>query len=239
MDIDSLITIREIVEGYLLDSEIDLSERHKVFRWCIDAIKRLNMYVTDDGRRISKLEMDDNGIVDLPMDCMRFKAVGIPLEGKLWTYTKDEGIIVTTTMSGGAETLDDDYGEGEDINPAYAENYASKGGINDYGYFKVDHEHNRIVFRNYDRSEIFVEYVSSGVSKTETTYVPRTSKEAIEAYIDWAAIARKRTISRVEKEEAWRVYMREVSMLKMFQLPTLEEISDAWHKQLSQTVNRG
>ena len=77
------------------------------------------------------------------------------------------------------------------------------------------------------------------MSKTETTYVPRTSKEAIEAYIDWAAIARKRTISRVEKEEAWRVYMREVSMLKMFQLPTLEEISDAWHKQLSQTVNRG
>lgn len=239
MDIDGLITIREIVEGYMLDSEISMLERHKIFRACMDAIKRLNMYATDDGTRLVKLEMDDNGIVDLPMDCLRYKATAIPLDGKLWTYTKDEGIITTTTLSGGAETLDSDYGEGVTINPAYSENYAAKGGINDYGYFKVDHERNRIVFRNYDRSEIFVEYVSSGVSKTSETYVPRTSKEAIEAYIDWALIARRRDVSRVEKEEAWRVYIREVGMIKIFQLPTLEEIADAWNKQLSQGYNRG
>jgi len=238
MDINGLVTIQEIVNGYMFSSDLPMAVRTKVFHACVDAYKRLNMFVLDDGRRLVKLTMNSNYMVDLPMDCIKFKAIGIPLNGKLWTYTKDEGIITTTTLSAGAETLDADYGEGEDINPEYNLNYATKGGINDYGYYKVDHEKSRIVFRNVDRSEIFVEYISSGVSKTATTYIPIIAKEAIEAYIDWALIARKSGIKADDKEYKWRVWIREQAMLKAFNLPTLEEIEDAWNKELSQSVNR-
>jgi len=238
MDINGLITIKEIVDGYMFSSELPMAERTKVFHACVDAYKRLNMFVLDEGRRLVKLEMNDNLMVNLPMDCIRFKTVGIPLNGKLWTYTKDEGIITTTTLVAGAETLDADYGEGEDINPEYNLNYATKGGINDYGYYKVDHEKNRIVFRNVDRSEILVEYISSGVSKTATTYIPIIAKEAIESYIYWALISQKRDIRADDKEYAWRVWIREQSMLKAFALPTLEELEDAWNEELSQSVNR-
>ena len=39
------------------------------------------------------------------------------------------------------------------------------------------------MFRNVDRSQVLLDYNSSGISRTEVTYIPMSIKGALEAYV--------------------------------------------------------
>lgn len=179
---DAIVTIRSIVEGIFLTSELPEGYDIKMTQLAINGYRELNLVVLPEGRTIDKFTMDSNEIIYLTDDVIHINAVYVPLEGQLWPLTMLESIVPTTSESGGSEILDPDWGEGVDITERRAY-YAARGGDNVYGYYYPDYQRRRIIFRDVSRSEVLLDYMTSGISLTEETYVPVFAKAAIEAYV--------------------------------------------------------
>jgi len=234
-DTSGLVTIKQIVNGFIFKSGIEL-KYFMIYQLACDIIRELNLWILNDSKRVVKLTMNLNSIVDLPDDYLRFCSVSIPRDGKYWTLTRDDGIITTTTEVDGSEVLDSDYGEGVDIEGNAIHNYGSTL-INPHGYYTLDERNRRIVFRNLTRSEVFLTYVSSGLNTEEETLVPVTAKPAIEAWIMLElAIYNNAPASRISMLKDR--YEAAESRLIGLQLPTIKDFEDAFYKEINQTIKR-
>jgi len=179
---DSIVTIRSIVEGMFLLSELPEGSDMKMTQLAINGYRELNLVVLPEGRTIDKFTMDSNEIIYLNDDVTHINAIYVPLEGQLWPLTKLMTMVPTTSESMGAEILDPDWGEGVRIAERRS-GYAARGGDNVYGYYYPDYQKRRVIFRNVTRSEVLMDYITSGISLTAETYVPTYAKSALEAYI--------------------------------------------------------
>jgi hypothetical protein len=179
---DSLVTIRSIIEGLFLTTELPEGYDAKMTQLAINGYRELNLVVLPGGRTIEKFTMDSNYIVYMNDDMTHINAVCVPLEGAMWPLTHLKDMVPTTSESGGSEILDPEDGEGVTIIERGTA-YATRGGHNVYGYFYVDYQKRRILFRNTYRSEVLIDYMTSGISLTEETYVPTYAKAALEAYV--------------------------------------------------------
>jgi hypothetical protein len=237
-DTKGVITINEVVKEYLQQSRISPMESIRVFQMCLNGIRECNLFDIRESRKTVKLAMDGNYIATLPEDFVSMIKLGMPFSGKIWTYTKDEDIITTTTELDGEEVLIHTDGEGVSINPEYYEGYGAKGGINREGYYKFDYPNHRIIFRNVSRSEVLLEYASSGVSLTGVTFVPVTIKPTLKAFINLEMIRYRPDVPDAKKDYAERQLEKERGKLRLITMPTLQEISDAWLSENSLAPTR-
>jgi hypothetical protein len=234
-DTSGLITIREVVNGFMMKSNMD-REYPVLYQLACDCIRDLNLFILKDGKQVVKLNMNANLIVDLPDDYLNFLALAIPLKGKYWTLTRDDGIITTTTEQNGAEVLDSSYGEGVDINAQGFTSYSSTLS-NLEGYYTLDERQRRIVFRNVDRSEVFLAYNSSGLRTDTEALVPVIAKRTIEDYMEYM-ITSYRNGSETKIERLRRRYDSERDKLIGLSMPTLYELRDAFNKVINQTFRK-
>jgi hypothetical protein len=181
-DTSALITFDQLIQGMMLKGEHPDSEYNRMIQIAIDGYRELNLVVLPEGRNIEKFTMDSNYIVYMPDDLILVNRICVPIDGELWPLTKRDSIVPTTSESGGSEVLDEDDGEGVDVTNKGIY-YSRKGGRNYEGYFRPDYRKRRIIFRNVSRTEVLMDYVTSGVDLTETTYIPIYAKTALEAYI--------------------------------------------------------
>lgn len=241
-DTSRYTTIDALVKEYLDQSLLTPLRSTTLYQLCVNGIRENNLFNIKDSRKVIKLALDSNYIATLPSDFLTMHKIGIPLDGKLWTFTKDEGIITSTSTESGAEVLDSDYGEGVDINPVYYSTFGAKGGVNKAGYYKFDYSTEygagRIIFRNTSRTDVLLEYSSSGVSLGSDTVVPVICKGVIKAYMAYeeAVFRQDIPISRIQLFED-KLY-RETQKLRMITLPTLTDIEDAWTSESTITWNR-
>ncbi len=182
MKTNALITINEIVEGIQMMTEIPEEHGFRIEQLVIDAIKELNLVALDEGRAVEKKTMDSNYLLSMPSDLIRLNGACIPVNGELWPLTVERQMVPTTSLTDGAVTLDDDYGEGVDI-VKVGTGYSARGGVNLHGYVFPDYAQRRLVFRNVNRSEVLLDYMTTGVDLTDTTYVPTQAKTAIGFYV--------------------------------------------------------
>lgn len=181
-DTSALITFDQLIQGMMLKGGHLESDYTRMVQIAIDGYRELNLTVLPEGRNVEKFTMDTNYIIYMPDDLIMVNRICVPLDGLLWPLTNNEKIVPTTSLVGGAETLDTEDGEGVDIT-SLGSAYSTRGGRNTEGYFKVDYKKRRIIFRNVNRTEVLLDYNTSGVSLTETTYIPTYAKIALEAYI--------------------------------------------------------
>lgn len=181
-DTSALITFDQLVQGMMMKGEHQESEYVRMLQIAIDGYRELNLTVLPEGRNIEKFDMDSNYIIYMPDDLILVNRILVSIDGKMWPLTKDDGIVPTTTLSGGSETLDAEAGEGVDISNL-GTMYSTRGGRNTEGYFRPDYRKRRIIFRNVSRTDVLMDYTTSGVDLTEVTYIPVYAKGALEAYI--------------------------------------------------------
>lgn len=181
-DTSALITFDQLIQGMMLKGSYPESHYAKMAQIAFDGYREMNLTVLPDGRNIEKFNMDSNYIVYMPDDLILANRVLLSIDGEMWPLTKEPKIVPTTTLSGGAETLDPDAGEGVDITNLGIY-YSRRGGRNIEGYWRPDYKKRRIVFRNVSRTDILLDYTTSGISLTEETYIPVYAKIALEAYI--------------------------------------------------------
>lgn len=181
-DTSALITFDQLVQGMMLKGVHPESDYTRMIQIAIDGYRELNLTVLPDGRSIEKFTMDSNNIIYMPDDMILVNRVCIPSDGVMWPLTNNEEIVPTTSFVGGAETLDSNDGEGVNISSTGVF-YSTKGRVNIEGYFRPDYRKRRIIFRNVSRSEVLIDYTTSGISLTEVSYIPIYAKTALEAYI--------------------------------------------------------
>lgn len=179
----ALATIMEIADGILLKSKLPEGKSVQIKQMLIDGYRELNLVVSDEGRIRALFTMDENFIIDLPDDLLILNDVFVPYENGIWSLTQRTDIPIITETLAGAEVIPDDWGGGRDIIHGEGVYFQATGGRNYEGYYTVDEDKRRIHFRNVNRSEVMLDYNSSGINRTDVTFIPMTIKPALEAYV--------------------------------------------------------
>lgn len=178
----ALATIREVVDGILIKSELPESRSVQIKQIVIDGYRELNLIVRDEGRVQELFTMDSNYIIYMPDDLIKVNDIFVPRDNMIWSLTRRIDIPPITATEFGAEVIPEDWGAGGDIPHGKGIYYQTSGGRNYEGYYTIDMVKRRILFRNVSRSEVLLDYVTSGISRVDVTYIPMEAKAALEAY---------------------------------------------------------
>ena len=178
-----ITSINKIVDAYMFKYERSLDRAWIYVQHGCDAVRDLHLYDLPN-LVTAKVSVDSLGIIEFPTDMVGFNGLYKYVDNYKWYFTKRDDIIVTTTTTGGVEGQDDDYGEGEALKDPKTDTYGGVGGVNDY-YYKIDWKARRIFCEGTTSDTVVLEYVTSGIELTGTTYVPIYCTPAIDAYLQW------------------------------------------------------
>lgn len=239
-DLNGLITLKDIIANVMLDlgPEAREGEYARMMQWAIRGYGELQEFHLNYLKE-TELTISDISTVTLPTDFVAFISIGIPINGRYWTFTRDDKILSPQTMDCGEDALNEDNGENVVFGAGgYISGYGVPGGRND-AYYRIDYANNRIILnQNINRSTVILRYITSGVSLEGETYVPRIARECLIAWIHWKRIQHDSRVARVDKESARRDYYEEVNKLRDITGPSLEEIYDAIYETIMQVPKR-
>ena len=176
---DNLITISEIVNGLMFKSKLPDGEEIRIKQLVLDGYRELNLTTLPYGRAQYLGDMNENYVLDMPVDLDSVKDIFVPANNSMWSLTRREDIPRILTESG---DIPEGWGDGDNIRDDGIY-YGSRGGVNTEGYYIEDYVNRRIIFRNIERSEVLLDYNTSGITKDGTTYIPASVKGALEAYV--------------------------------------------------------
>lgn len=177
-----LTPINRIVDAYMLKNELSTDRAWIYLQHGLDAVRDLHLYdlpnlVTE------KVTISSIGIIEFPSDFIGFNSLYKFVDGTKWKFTKRDDMVVTTTTALGVEGFDDAYGEGEAMVNPKTSTYGGVGGVNDY-YYNIDWKARRI-FTNIKTDTAVLEYTTSGIELTGSTYIPDYCTSVIDAYLDF------------------------------------------------------
>jgi hypothetical protein len=179
----------------------------------------------------------DTNTIDFPADYVHYISLSIPDDGRMWTLTRDDDLVTTTSTDDDGEYLDDDYGEGFDLSEEYIPlGYGARGGFNDT-YYTIDHKNRRFVIAGTNPSHIILRYVSSGINDGAETYLPKYAEMPLEKYMMWQLSEydnEHRTVTADKK----RAFESAIRQMRKFLAPTLDELKDAIFRTQNQSVRR-
>lgn len=197
------------------------------------------------------LRMNEAKVVSLPADYIDYTKIGIPINGKLRVLTRHDRILLPREFEDGTPVGNAD---GNDTINAASLVYFSDhfrggqfvgglfgmpGGIDD-AYYRIDRENRQIVFSgSVPRSEIILEYISTGVKTEEGSLIPREAVSALRTYIIWQAVENSPRVPMNEKERKKRQHEEEVEALRSFQsIITPEDYKRMCYSTYRQTAKR-
>ena len=225
------------MRNYAYIAQLVIEGYGKLALWHLDTIE------------VVYLKMSAAKIVDLPTDYVNYTKIGIPINGKLKVLTKKDNILLPRTFADGAPigNADDENANTGSIffvdhfrdGQFVAGMYGLPGGL-DNAYYRVDRESRQIVFSgSIPRSEVVLEYVSSGIQLTGQTNIPRETVPALQAYVAWNMIKWDKKYSANEKAQRKQDYLEEVAALDYFQSAfTADEYKRHVWKSTTQTIKR-
>ncbi len=154
--------------------------------------------------------------VSLPTDYVKYTRIGVYNEDETISYLAlaDDLYIGNVTPSNASETnqletdppvLSDGWGVGK--------RFGRGGGQNAYGYYRVNHNRNRIEFAsNINATQIVLEYITDGLDNLDSSsnvQIHSFLAEALKSYIWWASIKYKRDYPSIEKQMARKDFYNE------------------------------
>jgi hypothetical protein len=222
------ITTVAYVVSSVLNRLRDYSMRHYSFleQICIEGYTDLNLWHLDN-IEVVYLRMSEAKTVDLPADFVDWLKIGVPIAGKLRVLTNHKGILFPRTFADGAEVGNtDDTGGTQDA--VYFTSHLRNGqfvgglyglpGAIDQAYYRFDRERRTLIFSgSIPRAEVVLEYISSGVSLSGSTVIPREAVPALRAYLLWQLMENDSKVSPTEKERKKSQYEEQLHALDFFQ----------------------
>lgn len=117
--------------------------------------------------------------------------------------------------------------------------FGMSGGVDD-AYYRVDLEKRTITFSgSVPRSQIVMEYISSGVKTDGSTLIPRQAVPALRTYLLWQAVENDSRTAYNEKERKKRLHEEEVTALRNFEdIFTIDEYKQMCWSTSRQTIKR-
>lgn len=65
------------------------------------------------------------------------------------------------------------------------EMYGRAGGYNQLGYYRLDYDYRQIQFSGVPKTELYIEYMSSGDDINDSTLIPTSAVQAVRSYVHW------------------------------------------------------
>lgn len=228
-----LVTLRYIVMSTLNRLQDYTLKNYKRFlQIAVECFtEEMAIYHAGVGNEVIYTHMSAAKTVNLPADFIDWLKIGTSVNGKLRVLTKKDSILLPRTFddtglpvgnTDGDDTegisncifFSDHFRNGQFIGGLYG----LPGGI-DTAYFRVDYENRQIVFSGEtERSEIVLEYISSGLKADGSSLVPRQLVAPIRNYILWQMVDNDPRISFNEKERRKREYEEAVNALRSLEL---------------------
>jgi hypothetical protein len=229
-DIDSIQTLDAIVNKALFtipDNQRRISDYKRFLEFAVDAIRELNLLVTKDGGRTIKVISDKNNRIPFPSDLEQFVSIGIPRRGIIVLLDRNDKIVPTTSILNGDEILDSSEGEGVDV-PLEVSQLETLGLK---GYYTVNYRDRAIIVHDPVRSELLLNYVSSGVDISSTTFIPSIYVKAIIFYIYWMNIVADLTVPENIKNSYWARYKQSCTEIRIIKSPSLADFMNRWNSK--------
>ena len=236
MDTKALISLKHVVASYQNEANLySPSAFKRLLQLAIEGFGDLNIFYTPSFKT-SYFTVSSINTVDLPEDFVDYYRVGMIVDGKVWELSRNNNIPIINSLDCGAWAGDADN---QTLSTQqYEWHYSFSGGKN-VGYYRIDNELRRIVFSgDMMGREVVLEYISTGVSVSGNTWVPREVAEVLKEYIHWKSI--QRTDDAVsQKELAQRNYYLALQKYQRRAWSfTLEEFLDAIRSGHKQTVKK-
>ena len=237
-EISRLLTYDKFVSDMLLKLNRNKDEYIRMLRITMDGMQELKMHHINSVKN-SKITMDaDTKTFSIPDDMMGFVSISVPWKGRMWTFTRDDRLVITTDGTAGVdEAYDVDDGEGVNVaDNGLIYGFGSRGAVNRY-YYTIDYKRNRIAFSGFTPTFAILQYMSTGIDTTATNYIPRAIQRVLEYYVRWMdADYSGEAQSKVAQLEVR--YSNELRKIRKFFAPTFDEIKDALYSTVSQSVRR-
>lgn len=191
------------------------------------------------------LTMSSAKVVSLPADYINWTKVGYPDGGFLHVITNNENVLIPGTFEDGTEVGNEDATSGRvyfnELNGDglfYSGVFGATGV--DRANFRIDKEKRVMLFTgDVPRSQIILEYVSSGVKTTGSTMVSREAVPALRTYIAWQDKLYDSRVSLSEKSFLESQHDKEVEALRYFQNAfTIEEYKQMIYQTSHQAIKR-
>jgi hypothetical protein len=239
---DGIQTIKEVVKKTLWDAKKPRSNFFLFLELAIDAYRELRLHAVTEGKMWKKCTVTtfsggatDTGYIDFPEEFEDFIGVYVPIDGELWSLTRRDSIIQTTSLTGIIETQDSTKGEGVDVLHAP---YTDSGGQNMRGYYAIDWDNRRIFLNGIDVTEVVLLYKSSGVGINTTTWIPNKYIPCMIAKILFAFVQYDDNISSSRRQELLFNMQQEEIKLRNLESPTLDEFMDVIYSTYYGTPKR-
>lgn len=237
MDISNTTSIRRVVNKARARGRISEDRDPMLYQLVIDGMKDLSLFTLPFKNTI-KITVDSLGRLQLPTDYLMFLAVGIPRDGRLFTFTRENLIVQTSDKTYSYEAFDTEYGENQSLPIRSTFSYGSTGGQNDT-YFVINERLRYIQLIDFTGTEATLHYVSSGItSNPEGVEIPLVAEEALIAYVLWMDAQYDPQVPIQVARERERLYGDACADLDMIYAPTIDEIMDTFYSTMSQTVKR-
>lgn len=234
MDTNATVTLDEVTERLLLLTERPESYYARIKELVIEGYMELNITTISNATHLKEYTMDVNNVVYLDRDVLNVEDVVIPIDGKMWSLTRNKHIVPPNVEL----VPESGQGAGTDITAELGVYYAARGGNNTEGYYKYEKDKRRLVFTNIERSNVIVLYTSSGVSMSGITYIPKEVRSAISNYVLWQLehLSPKNKFNKAlsYKQE----YERQKSILRNMDFNWIE-FKDAVYSTLTASFYRG
>lgn len=232
-DLLSKYTLDQIVQETLLtlpESQQNEMNYDRFFSFAIGCLREMRLLHVKDGKITIKINPNSLNRYDFPDDMEEFCELGVPVNGTIWWLTRNNSIVPTTSTKNGETILDSTLGEGVDLPIGQFDTFTSEGAINWQGYFTIDDYNREIIINANQQTTLFLRYLSSGISKTTTTYVPTKYYSAIRAYILWKDIEFDKNMPEGKIMRYAANYNHEIAKVKRIEKPSHIEVMDAWSK---------
>ncbi len=226
---DNKVTLTHIVNSVLNQIDTDDKDFARLYQIGVSGIKEL---MVDAGLAVKtvKLTKEPNNTFVLPRDYINWVKIGVlGSDNKIYTLTENKQISLYNSNSPDKIVASGSYIAGNyDVHTNTTDyhnfwidgvNYNVFGvgsGISDIGYFNVDEENCVIVCGSEVTSEYaYLEYVTDPTRcETDDYEIHFHLQQALEDFIYWKAIQKKKDVPYVEKERARKEYYNQKKLGK-------------------------
>lgn len=236
-EISGLLSLDKFVRKVMFKMK---KENDNYFRYLMiaqDGLRHLFMHKLGYFTHVKLTVDSDTNTIDFPTDYVHYVSLSIPDDGRMWTLTRDDSLVPTTSTDDDGEYLDDDYGEGYDLSEEYVPlGYGARGGYNDT-YYTIDHKNRRFIIAGVSPSHVILTYISSGINDGSETYMPLYAEMPLEKFMLWQ-LSEYDSENRMITAEKKRAYESAIRQMRKLLAPTLDEIMDAIARTTNQSIRR-
>lgn len=249
LNIPAVVSIQHVVRNYMNERNYNMSQYKRLVQVAIRGFSNLNM---TELRSVSTFygTPDESGQIFLPPDYVDYCAVGYLMGSQVYVLSRNKSLYINKdTVNGGVSNVSET--DGDEVfyvfgnhyrNGAFVTTLFGARGAYTEQYFNIDTENKILqVSSLVPRSEMIIEYVSTGVSLNGNTYIPRYAEQALIEWLYWRDAKGKpfgnqtRGVIADSKQD----YVEEVNILRDIQtLPTFQEAMDAIYSETRQSPKR-